>query len=70
MMQDHAELRMHSLIGLRSGPDEPKLYFQKKTYMEVDTAAPSKDVAGVKQEQVVPAERTTNGVVKEEPVPT
>jgi hypothetical protein len=70
VMQDYAELRMHFLIGLRSGPDEPKLHFQKRTYMEVERVAPSEGVADVKKEQVVPAKRTADGVVKEEPVAT
>lgn len=70
VMQDHAELRMHFLIGLRSGSDEPKIQFQKETYMKVEPMVPSEDVAGVKTAQRVPAKRTADGVVKEELVAT
>jgi hypothetical protein len=71
VMQDHSELRMHFLLGLRSGADEPKLQFQKKNYMDVDAAAPSKDTKAMKPEQVVPAKRTAGGVtVKKEPAAT
>lgn len=70
VMQELPELRMHFLIGLRSSPDEPKLRFQKKTYIEVEPVAPSGSVPEVKTEQVVPGKNTADGVVKEESVTT
>jgi hypothetical protein len=68
IMQEHAELRMHLLLHMRSSSNERTPVLLKKTYMATEEPHVNEITMPANREQVVPAKRTADGVaVTKEP---